>query len=213
MNFSFSQPIPSGVTVPHYAYLDVETADTFNPVLAQAAGGPESTSIPQSTSSSSTGSTPSNGAPSDQNGGKKSNAGAIAGGVVGGIVGFALIAGLVFWLLQRKRRSSPASSVYAPAMGSQGAMASQNPMSLTGSSYPSTPAPKVYDPNDPSTYPTDLPQTGGFNPYNSSSGFASSAEHHNQPYPTHASPNFTGNSAQNSIVQPSRPQYTGAPEI
>ncbi|KAH9483714.1 hypothetical protein JR316_0003190 [Psilocybe cubensis] len=212
----FAQPIPSGVNVPHYAYLDVETADTFNPSLAQAAGGPESTSVPQSTSATSatSGPTPTNIQPPTENSGKKSNAGAIAGGVVGGLVGIALLAGLVYLLLRRKKRQSPPSSVHEPVMASQGPLSSQNPMSLTGSSYPSTPAPKVYDPNDPSTFPSDLPQGGAFShSYNPSSPFIPSVEQTSQPYPTHISPNFTSNSAQNSIAPPSRTQYTGAPEL
>lgn len=40
----------------------------------------------------------------DDNGGSSTNVGAIAGGVVGGVVGLALIGGLVWFLLRRRRR-------------------------------------------------------------------------------------------------------------
>ncbi|KDR73491.1 hypothetical protein GALMADRAFT_251199 [Galerina marginata CBS 339.88] len=210
----FLQPIPSGVRVPHYAYLDIEAGDTFNATLAQAAGGVESTSVPSSTGGSLA--TPSSSSASPVGAKKKSNAGAIAGGVIGGLIALALIAGLVVWLLRRRRNQSPTSASYQPAM------ASQNPVSAahTGSSYPATPAPRVYDPNDPSTFPSNMNEQPGYNPY-----ATPPPDHQQQPYPAQMTPNYTGASQPSfptqvtpnytGTSQPSypRPQYTGAPEL
>lgn len=195
----YSQPIPPNIRVPHYAYLDVETADTFNITLAETAGGTESTSVPSATGPLASGSGASATSPANS-GKKKSNAGAIAGGVVGGVVAIALIATLIFWLLRRNQRGSLPSPGYGPVM------TSQNPLSGASSSYAATPAPKVYDPNDPSTYPTNFSEPSGYNPY------TPSPDPHQQPYPTHVTPNFTGTTV-TSGFPPARPQYTGAPEL
>jgi len=185
----FLDPIPSNVKVPHYAYLDVVTSDTFNISLAKSATGPESTTLPSPTGSIPSPTTASQPA-------KKSHAGAIAGGVIGGLVGLALIAGLAFWFLRRRRASAAPSATYDPVMTSQTPTAiATNPMN----SFPSTPAPKPYDPNDPSTFPSNTNEQPGFNPYTPSP----------QLYPTHVTPNYTG-ASQASYP---RPQYTGAPEL
>ncbi|KAF4614942.1 hypothetical protein D9613_002754 [Agrocybe pediades] len=197
----FLQPIPPNTKVPHYAYLDVVTSDTFNATLAQAAGGVESTNIPAPTSSSSDmapGGNPTGDANNgDANNGasKKSNAGAIAGGVVGGLVGLAIIVCLVLWLLRRRRRAAPSSSSFGPGM-----MASR-PMTAASTTYPSTPAPKVYDPNDPSTYPSNMPNA-----------FTPSPEPMRQ-HTGYVTPNYTGNSGQMVYNQTAKPTYTGAPEL
>ncbi|KAF9562200.1 hypothetical protein CPC08DRAFT_706921 [Agrocybe pediades] len=197
----FLQPIPPNTKVPHYAYLDVVTSDTFNATLAQAAGGVESTNIPAPTSSSSDtapGGNPTGSANNgDANNGasKKSNAGAIAGGVVGGLVGLAIIVCLVLWLLRRRRRAAPSSSSFGPGM-----MASR-PMTAASTTYPSTPAPKVYDPNDPSTYPSNMPNA-----------FTPSPEPMRQ-HTGYVTPNYTGNSGQMVYNQTAKPTYTGAPEL
>ncbi|KAF8163453.1 hypothetical protein B0H34DRAFT_795165 [Crassisporium funariophilum] len=191
----FPQPIPTGVRVPHYAYLDVETADTFNLTVAQNAGGTDSTAIPSPTGTSG-GSTP-----GATKGGSKVNAGAIAGGVVGGIVGLAVIAGLVFWLLRRRRQTS------SPSSAQDHVLPSQTPMSYagTGGTYaPTSMTPKIYDPNDPTTYPSNDHSPAGYNPYTPSPDL-----HQQQPY---VAPNFTGTTVQ-STQPPSRPHYTGAPEL
>ncbi|KAF8204006.1 hypothetical protein BJ912DRAFT_1137911 [Pholiota molesta] len=151
----FPLPIPSGFPVPHYAYLDptANGMDTFNPALAEADTGPESTALPQPTSATNTAvptsSTGSNGSTATgQKSKKKSNAGAIAGGVVGGIAALAIIAGLAAWLVSRSRRQqrSPPIAFDEKLMVSDG---SPN----EAATLANTPAPKLYDPNDPSTFP------------------------------------------------------------
>ncbi|KAF9486488.1 hypothetical protein BDN70DRAFT_870044 [Pholiota conissans] len=154
----FQPPIPAGFAVPHYAYIDptANGMDTFNPQIAQADNGVESTAPPQATSTgtSSTGS-PTTGSstttvpPSEK---KKSNPGAIAGGVVGGVVGLAIIAGLAAWFILRRRRQQK----LPPAPFDEKLMVAPNQYSMSTGNAPtisSIPAPKLYDPNDPSTFP------------------------------------------------------------
>ncbi|KAJ3895712.1 hypothetical protein GG344DRAFT_72898 [Lentinula edodes] len=119
--FSFPKPIPDGLRVPAYAYLDVETQDTFDANAAmQDANATESTALPSTTSTTSstqssvtvsqTSSAPASAsstsstsesltAPNDP----RSNA--IGGGVVGGILGLALLLLLIgCWIAFRRRR-------------------------------------------------------------------------------------------------------------
>ncbi|PPQ64694.1 hypothetical protein CVT26_002784 [Gymnopilus dilepis] len=190
----FTNPIPSNVTVPHYAYLNVVSSDTFNVTLAENAGGTESTAVPTPTGSNTSSSpSPTTSAQSK----KKSNAGAIAGGVIGGIVGLAILVGLAAWFILKRRPKATQSPIYDPVMTSQTTTAiATNPMN----SIPSTPLPKPYDPNDPSTFPTNMNDQHGYHPYTPTPQLQ---------YPAHVTPNYTGAS------QPSypRPQYTGAPEL
>jgi len=102
-------------------------------------------------------------------GGSSSNVGAIAGGVVGGVVGLGLI-GLAGFLLLRKRSAQPPPNIL-PSQNSDGVLISPTSpgfsgangggMTLNGSGPEMLVAdnrpmsfPSVYDPNDPSTYPT-----------------------------------------------------------
>ncbi|KAH8116796.1 hypothetical protein DFH11DRAFT_1132575 [Phellopilus nigrolimitatus] len=105
------------------------------------------------------------------------NAGAIAGGVVGGVVGAALIALGVFFLLRHQRNQHTrvigggagtdlASSPYdgpspggqhSPLMGQKEEYTMPVPYTPHAVGYDQTspmPQPKLYDPNDPSTFPT-----------------------------------------------------------
>jgi len=203
----FPSAIPSGIQVPHWAYLDVITADKFDPVLAKNAGGSDSTAPPQATATSSTSSSSSSSKAKN-----KTNVGAIAGGVVGGVVGLALIVGgIVFWLLRRKKPSSeltpgtynqPFTSFEKPVISS---MNTGN----TGTAYVpiSTPAPKPYNPNDPTTFPTNVPQ----NYTGTTNTFVPPSPALQQPlYPSQ--PNFTG-TTQAPLGPSGRAQYTGAPEL
>ncbi|KAJ3874309.1 hypothetical protein F5051DRAFT_97339 [Lentinula edodes] len=119
--FRFPKPIPDGLRVPAYAYLDVETQDSFDANAAmQDANATESTALPSTTSTTSstqssvtvsqTSSAPASAsstastsesltAPNDP----RSNA--IGGGVVGGILGLALLLLLIgCWIAFRRRR-------------------------------------------------------------------------------------------------------------
>ncbi|KAF9454634.1 hypothetical protein P691DRAFT_806802 [Macrolepiota fuliginosa MF-IS2] len=229
----FPQPLPLGTRVPGWAYADVTVTNGFNLSTAQALDTrPESTGISTPTSSSfptsrtigTTGTlsftTPRSsstagiaGADGSSGSGSGTNAGAIAGGVIGGVVGLALVAGLLFFFLRRRREASekPASSAFnttpymAAAYGPEQNM-SYNP---TTSPYPSDQAQKLYDPADPSTFPT-TPTPVASSPYTN-------------PYsPPPASTTYS--TFQNSTTQvqhgaPHMPtpaptgHYTGAPEL
>ncbi|KAL0946692.1 hypothetical protein HGRIS_012879 [Hohenbuehelia grisea] len=179
----FSNNIPALTAVPSWAYLDVVTPDTYNPVLAQSEARlqrPEST---RSAGSTGTGRP----APTGDSG-SSTNVGAIAGGVVGGVVGLGLIVGLIVWLVLRRRRSQAAPSIqYAsapphdPDMHQKGVYGSEP--STAGSPF------RPYDPSDPSTFPATPGATSTYTDYND--GYR---------------PNSTVN-------HPYSNRYTGAPEI
>ncbi|KAJ7685370.1 hypothetical protein DFH06DRAFT_40683 [Mycena polygramma] len=114
---SFPLPIPAGLHVPGWAYLDVKGPDTFNESLALAnANITESTAIPQpsmtsatpvATSTSSTSSavaqptTVSDSSDVSAVNQKRSNA--IGGGVVGGLFALILVFSLALWVYRRRR--------------------------------------------------------------------------------------------------------------
>lgn len=120
---SYPLPLPGGVAVPNWAYLDFTQQDRFLPDVAQQAAGtsPESVSGAAGTqiqtsytggSSATSAATTSGSATSTslpQEGGSSSNTGAIAGGVVGGVLGLALFA-LLAWFLLRKKSDKPAAA-------------------------------------------------------------------------------------------------------
>ncbi|KAJ3538365.1 hypothetical protein NMY22_g5195 [Coprinellus aureogranulatus] len=244
----FPRDIPQNIAVPAWAYMDVVTSDTFNLTLAQNFGGVESTAPAQSTgspstrSSSSGTSTNTGGGPAATSGGsgtdpekKSSNTGAIVGGVVGGIVGLALIAGLIFFLLRRrnKQKHLAPSALYGP----QGTVSEKPPMNHftgDGSVYSNgggAPAPQIYDPNNPATFPT----SDGSMPYTNTPPAGQPTNFNVPPSPGYAQnynaqqangnympvpPHMTGQSGHSgysqpntSITQPSGPRYTGAPEL
>ncbi|CAL1716282.1 unnamed protein product [Somion occarium] len=108
--------------------------------------------------------------------GKKTNVGAIAGGVIAGVVGLALIAGAIWWFLRRRRNSR---GRMAPSSGfdfngnpvgmhydekEQALLSSTTPHLGTTPLYAPQPVPtpppmsKIYDPNDPSTFPSASPE-------------------------------------------------------
>ncbi|THV04365.1 hypothetical protein K435DRAFT_835457 [Dendrothele bispora CBS 962.96] len=168
-------PIPSGLAIPHWAFTPLLSNGTVNvPAIiadnspdvtatssatTQSASGPSSPATPTS-SSSSPSQSPDN---SRGGGGGGTNAGAIAGGVVGGVVGLALLAALAFFLrrhLNKKKADSGES-------GSAGAQMSIPPPGWVSPEQGSTlrsmnhyrgdsqgsGTPKLYNPDDPSTFP------------------------------------------------------------
>jgi len=201
----FPFDIPAGTKVPHWAYLDVVASDQFLPLAAQAAaGGPESTNVPQSTTTTASATGNTSGSPastsvptslSSSSSSHSSNAGAIAGGVVGGVVGLALVAALVFWWT--RRRTQPAQSALVDPMttspASPAAVSFNQTAPLIGAA-----SPKLYDPSDPSTFPSS-PAT---------SGTYTMQEY--QPY-SHSNPNqLPGPTYHNANPGP---RYTGVPEL
>lgn len=138
-------------------------------------------------SGSGSSSTSTNSSSSAAGGSSKSNAGAIAGGVVGGIAGVSLLGLLAFFLIRRSKKSKankttvanvgsagadlnggngyPGSNVNSPLMAQHDI--SYSPLSHSQQGYDSSlaattggamPTPRLYDPNDPSTFPSALDQ-------------------------------------------------------
>ncbi|KAF7304963.1 hypothetical protein MKEN_01211000 [Mycena kentingensis (nom. inval.)] len=181
----YQNNIPTGTRVPHWAYLAIGEDKGFDPVAAKQdsqSSPPESTAIPES----STTSTP----PSSTNATatkKSSNAGAIAGGVVGGVVFLLAAVCLVFWFIRRRRRGdAPSNSVQLP-MG-------YHPSSDITPFTSAIPTPKLYDPADPSTFPSS--------PSSAMYGGGRVAS----PMSGNTLTSYTGYS-----MHP--PQYSGAPEV
>jgi hypothetical protein len=142
---AFPKPVPAGTRVPRWAYIDTSIGNNWDFSAAQLKGGfPEVTGtasiIPTSTSKAPQSVTSSISESSPSMSHHNSNVGAIAGGVVGGIVGAALIAGVVLWFAFRRRHARPVF---------QGGEKEQPfPQPFTKG------APKLYDPSDPTTYPS-----------------------------------------------------------
>jgi len=158
----FTETIPANTAVPAWAYLDVETSNTFDPAAAHAAASaPESTGGPSATAVATPASAPSKS--------KKSNTGAIVGGVVGGVVGLCLLLGVMaFCIIRRRRRQTAPSAAYDSTCknGRVNSPIPSLPMNQAyahsldhGTYYSSTPQspPKLYDPSDPSTFPSPSP--------------------------------------------------------
>ncbi|KAF7323142.1 hypothetical protein HMN09_00094500 [Mycena chlorophos] len=179
----FPEDIPDQTRVPHWAYQTIPNGGGFNATLAQLQlNAPESTASPTA-SSTSTSSVPSNTGSSS----KKSKAGPIAGGVVGGTIFVLLCIIAVFWFLRRRRRGNAPSNIVGVPMGYHSAGNS----TVT----PFTSAiqmPKLYDPADPSTFP---------------SHFNSSRVH------SPATSGGTMAEVTNSSTTMHRPQYSGAAEV
>ncbi|KAN0140945.1 hypothetical protein V8E53_001389 [Lactarius tabidus] len=140
---TFPSPVPAGTRVPYWAYIDISIGDSWNFSVAQLVGdSPEvtgtATIIPTSTSKAPQSVTSSISSSSTSH--HSSNVGAIAGGVVGGILGAALIAGVVLWLAFRRRHARPVFQ------GGEKEQPLPQPLAKG--------APKLYDPSDPTTYPS-----------------------------------------------------------
>ncbi|KAG7442072.1 uncharacterized protein BT62DRAFT_922890 [Guyanagaster necrorhizus] len=158
---TYPENIPAGTAVPHYAYLSLLSNGTFDFSSAMTDNGAEAThvaSLSSSATGSSSASASSSSAPAtsqgSSGGGSSSNTGAIVGGVVGGVVGLAILVGLTFFFVRRHQRSAAAATT-RPTGGDipppASAFVDQN---LTGTTYAPATYNKVYDPNDPSTFPT-----------------------------------------------------------
>ncbi len=92
--FLSDRPESTGVATPTSTFTPPTSRSSLIFGATSGTGLPASTNVPQASSGS--------------------NAGAIAGGVIGGVVGLALIGGLVFFFLRRRRSASekPASSAF-----------------------------------------------------------------------------------------------------
>lgn len=231
---TFPNSIPDGSAIPHWAYLPLNNG-TWDFASAETDNGAEATftgthSVSASASSTRTSSAHSaSGSSSGSNGGSssggKSHAGAIAGGVIGGIALIALI-GLGFFLWRRNKNKKVKSTPEASFLGPN----------MTGTTYNAhegfAPAPydqhstmsgagpaKLYDPNDPSTFPGAVGT-----PTNASFGGAPYQQQHtgstyapvapDSPGPFSAPSNtFGGGPNRYSHGQGQGGAYSGAPEL
>jgi len=150
---TFPQMIPDGMGIPSYAYQDMPVGGTFNISQAMADDGPEATGTGEPAQTS--------GAAADADDGGGTNVGAIAGGVIGGVVFLAIVGILVFFFLKKRKKEVAPSAIYSAAPPAP--PISPPPMTAytDGSDMGSMPAAKVYNPNDPSTWPTNQPAVSG----------------------------------------------------
>jgi len=150
------KPVPAGTRVQQWALHDPGT--NWDPQVAESIGDtPEVTGsatnvVPTQTKQSTYTPSASSSTSSTHTGGS-SNSGAIAGGVVGGVIAACSIAGVVAWFTIRRRRRARSAPSAAYMDGGGGGN-----MDQTAAPYPlSLETLRLYDPSDPSTYPTQAP--------------------------------------------------------
>jgi len=176
---TFPNPVPSGTRVPRWALMD-DTGSTLSlwdattaltvgdspEVLAGSVIGPgasTATAIPgASTASRASSGSATSGVSQPGNSSKSkssSNTGAIAGGVAGGVVVLAIIGAVLFYFMRKRQTTQAPSAEFvvdaaAPLQPQMDQLPPQQPSDQgTLSSYiPSSPL-RLYDPNDPTTYP------------------------------------------------------------
>ncbi|KAI9438025.1 hypothetical protein H4582DRAFT_230300 [Lactarius indigo] len=163
---TFPNPIPPETRVPRWALQDVTLVNLWNATTAFTTGDtPEilpgelistSSSSSVSPTSSTSSSAPTSASPISTSSRSGSNTAAIAGGVAGGVVAIAVIAGLVFIFWRRQQRAQAPSAAFL--VNGQSPPPSTSPMSQVHSAptYNHTQGSlmTLYDPNNPSTYPT-----------------------------------------------------------
>ncbi|KAH9940397.1 uncharacterized protein BXZ73DRAFT_75504 [Epithele typhae] len=160
---SFPPGIPGLTAIPSWAFLDPTVTGTFdvNAASSVALSNPTDSTQAQSSTTSST-----------------TNVGAIVGGVVGGVAALALIGGATYFLLRRRRGRKthpgpsqgqfdiappspppPPMSMYGGSAATghaaqAGAQPHGSPVAAEGQRFSDPLVPnKLYDPNDPSTFP------------------------------------------------------------
>jgi len=116
---SFPEPIPTGISVPGYAYLDVKASDTFDPNIASRnANLTESTAVPEPTTTTSSAQSTSSSIPTATPSVSSSSSSVdprtdkIGNAVIGSVIGLAAILGLFAFLYFRRRQKI--SSLEAP---------------------------------------------------------------------------------------------------
>ncbi|KAF9246139.1 hypothetical protein BU15DRAFT_70255 [Melanogaster broomeanus] len=156
---SLPEAPPPGTVVPPWAFISVNQNGTWNATAASlnATSIPTTTSslAPQSTSTAAPLASPSSTTTSGPSH-SGTNVGAIAGGVVGGVMGLLAVAGIILCCIRRNRgtnRYSPGMLIEAPETNM-----TQSVPAYVFSGEP-TEAPKLYNPDDPSTFP--LPHSPG----------------------------------------------------
>lgn len=173
-NGVYPHTIPEGTTIPAWAFGSI-SGDQWDPTIARAAqqANPQESlapgATPISTGSSSTSSSPTSSStapPSPSNTTfpstkKKSNVGAIVGGTVGGILGAIALAIVGFFVRRGHQKSISTSTAELPFSNVNNDEKSVSTGVPTVPSSPDhlmatnqQPPMKLYDPNDPSTFPT-----------------------------------------------------------
>ena len=203
--------------------------------LILVSGGAESSPISQATSTPATPTATATSAPSAHTSspasqGQKLNVGAIAGGVVGGVALIGIIAGLIAFIIMRRRKSSVSTPSTYIAYGSP-----QTVMNDADMKYNSTIPGKLYvssagyhwflntiliiglvqDPNDPTTFPSNGYNIGPNDPSSFPSDPSYSPYSGGSPQPGVA-PTITGNATLvggNTPIPTRATHYTGAPEL
>ncbi|TEB37858.1 hypothetical protein FA13DRAFT_1867632 [Coprinellus micaceus] len=134
----FPRDIPPTITVPAWAFLDIENEDTFNATTAELLAGslPDVLPLPPASTTTATQSTPTGSPNPSKAPDHGDNAGAIAGGVIGAVVGLALIFGLTFILFRSYyRRRRPAVSSSPPSITVDEAPRPQDPIRNYAASF------------------------------------------------------------------------------
>ncbi|KAK0198945.1 hypothetical protein F5146DRAFT_1131890 [Armillaria mellea] len=136
----FPHDIPSGTAVPHWAYLSLLSNGTVDIADAETDTGAEVTATATASSASTATSTIASGpetTSASSSGSSKGDTGGIVGGVVGGVLGVgAIVIGIIFFVLRRRQKRPGRSQCPEPIFVA-----------------PSSMGQKLYDPNDPSTFP------------------------------------------------------------
>ncbi|KAI9067633.1 hypothetical protein FKP32DRAFT_1620132 [Trametes sanguinea] len=222
----YPDDIPSGTSVPAWAYIDVSKEGTFDPNAAQAlalsdvpdstapSNGPTSsiglnTSPPDATPTGIDSPEPTSDGSNSTSSSKKSvNIGTIVGGVVGGVVGLLAIGLTIFFALRHKRnaaRNAPTGPLDLTA-GEYGRYV-EKPAGPDVGTEP-LPSPKLYDPDDPTTFPgssdAQAPSSHG------SATYPSPVQSHPSTVP-YAYP--TSGAFQSNIAPATIPTYKGVPEL
>ncbi|KAJ3478587.1 hypothetical protein NLI96_g9652 [Meripilus lineatus] len=185
-NGQYPHVLPGGTAVPAWAYLPVtetvwqsgqaQSLASTDAAESSAAGGPTpavSPGVSSSISSSSSASASQTTAPASSK--SSSNVGPIVGGVVGGVLGLAIIAVIFFFLYRYFKNKESQNRTVDPysnggSMGvapypTEGKNSVPPPSSprefnpLLGNMNSPPPMMKVYDPEDPTTWPTFEPPT------------------------------------------------------
>ncbi|RPD61860.1 hypothetical protein L226DRAFT_535239 [Lentinus tigrinus ALCF2SS1-7] len=188
-------------------------------VISSSSSSISSPTAPASTTGGANGSSPSGSAGQSSAASSKSDVGPIVGGVVGGVVGAIAIGLGIFFFLRHRRnqaKSQPTGPV-EPAGGSEAQYAQY--AQYPHPQYPAydeksptqeviqplvQPSPKLYDPNDPSTFPTTGDaNTGSLHTYPTTENAAYSG----------AAANYVGGGYQSSTATSQHPTYKGAPEL
>ncbi|KAI0250875.1 hypothetical protein BJV78DRAFT_526497 [Lactifluus subvellereus] len=161
---SFPNPVPDGIRVPQWALLDVTLENNWDPSKSYAVGGtPEvgpgailgpsgvTTVSPTTTQLKGT----STSATTPPGPVKKSSAGTIAG-VVGGVTATVAAGLAIFWWRRKRTQAVVDGALQAPNGESRLPVSNRVVYMPLSQSVPETPIAipmKLYDPNDPTTFP------------------------------------------------------------